>query len=157
MKQAIRGSLGAALLAAVLAPAATARAADTEALAATVRAREEAFAKTMAGRDHAAFATFVADEAVFLGRTELRGRAAVAAGWKPYFEGKEPPFSWRPERVHVVDSGTLAVSQGPVFGPDGARIGTFTSTWRLEKDGEWRVVLDSGCPPCSCPPPKETK
>ena len=157
MAQIRRTVFGTALLAAALAAAAAARAADTEALAAKVRAREEAFAKTMADRDHAAFAAFVADEAVFLGRTELRGRAAVAAGWKPYFEGAPAPFSWRPERVHVVESGTLALSTGPVFDPGGARVGTFTSTWRLERDGEWRVLLDSGCPPCPCEPAKEKK
>jgi len=132
--------------------AAPARAADTAALAAKVRAREEAFAKTMADRNLAAFATFVDDEAVFLGRTELRGRAAVVEGWKGYFESRTAPFSWKPDRVQVVDSGTLALSQGPVFAPDGARSGTFTSTWRLGRDGEWRIVLDSGCPPCACGP-----
>jgi ketosteroid isomerase-like protein len=132
---------------------ATAIAADTEALAAAVRAREEAFAKTMADRDHAAFVTFVAEEAVFLAPKEvLRGRAAVAAGWKRYFDGEQAPFSWKPERVHVVDTGRLAVSTGPVFDPGGARSGTFTSTWRLDEDGQWRVLLDSGCPPCACPP-----
>jgi len=124
---------------------------DLEALAAKVRAREAAFAKTMADRDHAAFATFVSEEAVFLGRTALHGRAAVAAGWKAYFEGTKAPFSWAPDRVEVIAAGTLAVSTGPVFDPDGKRSGTFTSTWRLEKDGEWRVVLDSGGPPCTCP------
>jgi uncharacterized protein (TIGR02246 family) len=122
-----------------------------DALAAKVRAREAAFAKTMADRDHAAFATFVAEEAVFLGPTALRGRDAVAAGWKAYFEGATAPFSWAPDRVEVLGSSTLAVSTGPVFDPGGKRTGTFTSTWRLEKDGEWRVVLDSGCPPCRCP------
>lgn len=122
-----------------------------EALAATVRARETAFAKTMADRDHAAFATFVAEEALFVGRAVLRGRPAVVAGWKAYFEGDKAPFSWQPDRVEVVDSGTLAFSTGPVFDPGGKRVGTFNSTWRLEKDGEWRVVLDSGCPPCACP------
>jgi len=122
-----------------------------DALAAKVRARETAFAKTMADRDHAAFATFVSEEAVFSGRTVLRGREAVAAGWKPYFEGARAPFSWAPDRVEVLSSGTLALSTGPVFDPEGKRSGTFTSTWRLEKDGEWRVVLDSGCPPCKCP------
>jgi ketosteroid isomerase-like protein len=132
--------------------AAAARAAEpVEALAATVRAREIAFAKTMAGRDHAAFVPFVAEEALFMGRTVLRGRKAVAEGWKPYFEGEKAPFSWQPDRVEVVDSGTLAFSTGPVFDPEGKRVGTFNSTWRLEKDGEWRVVLDSGCPPCACP------
>jgi ketosteroid isomerase-like protein len=106
----------------------------------------------MADRDHAAFATFVAEEALFLGAQRvLRGRAAVAEGWKPYFEGAAAPFSWTPERVEVTDSGTLAISTGPVFDPGGARVGTFNSTWRLEKDGEWRVVLDVGCPPCGCP------
>jgi ketosteroid isomerase-like protein len=122
-----------------------------EALAAKVRAREAAFAKTMADRDHAAFATFVSEEAVFAGRTVLRGREAVAAGWKAYFEAAEAPFSWAPDRVEVLPSGTLALSTGPVFDPGGKRTSTFTSTWRLEKDGEWRVVLDSGCPPCPCP------
>ena len=129
--------------------AAPARAAESlEALAAKVRAREVAFAKTMADRDHAAFTTFVADEAVFIGQTPLHGRKAVAEGWKPLYEGKDAPFSWAPDRVEVVASGTLAISSGPVFDPKGVRVRTFVSTWRLEKDGEWRVVLDIGCPPC---------
>jgi ketosteroid isomerase-like protein len=120
----------------------------SEALAERVRAREVAFAKTMADRDHAAFATSVSDEALFLGPTVLRGRAAVAEGWKPFFDSATAPFSWEPERVEVIDSGTLAISSGPVRDPEGKRIGTFHSTWRLEEDGEWRVVLDIGCPPC---------
>ena len=131
--------------------AAAAAAEPVEALAAKVRAREVAFAKTMADRNHAAFATFVSEEALFMGGGVLRGRQAVAEGWKPYFEGPKAPFSWQPDRVEVVDSGTLAFSTGPVFDPEGKRTGTFNSTWRLEKDEEWRVVLDSGCPPCRCP------
>ena len=132
-------------------PASAAAADSLEALAAKVRAREAAFAKTMADRDLAAFATFVAEEALFVGRSVLRGRKAVVEGWKAYYEGPQAPFSWQPDRVEVVESGTLAFSTGPVFDPAGKRTGTFNSTWRLEKDGEWRVVLDSGCPPCSGP------
>jgi ketosteroid isomerase-like protein len=113
-----------------------------------VRDRELAFAKTMADRDHAAFTSFVSDEAIFLGRTVLRGRAAVAEGWKRFFEGPQAPFSWEPERVEVTDSGTLAISSGPVRDPSGQRTGTFVSTWRREADGQWRIVLDTGCPPC---------
>jgi uncharacterized protein (TIGR02246 family) len=132
--------------------AAQARAAEpVAALAAKVRAREVAFAKTMADRDPTAFATFVAEDAVFLGRDVRRGRLAVAEGWRPYFEGPKAPFSWQPERVEVTSSGTLAVSTGPVFDPDGKRTGTYNSTWRLEKDGEWRIVFDNGCPACRCP------
>ncbi len=145
----MRRSLIVILLACVLAPATSAE--PPEALATKVRAREVAFAKTMADRDHAAFVAFVSEEAVFLGRTVLRGRQAVADGWKAYFEGPKAPFSWQPDRVEVTASGALAVSTGPVFDPEGRRTGTYNSTWRLEKDGEWRIVLDNGCPPCRCP------
>jgi ketosteroid isomerase-like protein len=140
-----------ALLAA-LARAQAPTAEPAAALAEAVRARETAFARTMADRDHAAFASFVAEEALFFGSDRvLRGRAAVAEGWKRYFEDAPAPFSWAPERVEVVDSGTLALSSGPVLDPAGRRVGTFISTWRLEKDGVWRVVLDIGCPPCRGP------
>ena len=117
-----------------------------------VRQAEMAFAKTMADRDHAAFATFVAEDSVFFGRTEaLRGKAAVVAGWKPLFEGPQAPFSWRPETVEVLDSGELALSSGPVLDSAGKRSGTFQSIWRRENDGRWRVVFDKGTD--YCPPP----
>jgi ketosteroid isomerase-like protein len=121
--------------------------------AAEVRERERAFAKTMADRNLDAFASFLSKETIFIsGSGPLRGRDAVVAGWKKFYEGEKAPFSWEPETVEVVDSGGLALSRGPVFAPDGKRIGTFTSTWRKEADGRWMIVLDSGCPPCpACP------
>jgi ketosteroid isomerase-like protein len=122
-----------------------------QALQSQVRERERAFAKTMADRDLTAFATFVSEEAIFMGATPFRGRQAVAEGWKRFFEAKAAPFAWEPERVEVLESGTLAISSGPVFDPEGQRIGTFNSTWRREADGVWRVVIDIGCPPCRCP------
>lgn len=123
----------------------------TSGLEAQVREAERAFAKTMADRDHAAFVSFLSEEAIFLGSDRiLRGRREVSEGWKRYYEGPKAPFSWEPERVEVIASGSLAISTGPVRDPDGKRIGTFTSTWRREDDGRWRVVLDSGCPPCEC-------
>ncbi len=113
---------------------------------------ERAFAKTMADRDHAAFTRMLAAEAVFFAATSVsRGREAVAAAWKRYFEAPAAPFSWRPERVQVLDSGGLGFSTGPVFDPAGARVGTFNSVWRREPDGTWRIVFDAGCPPCQCP------
>ena len=121
-----------------------------EELAAQVRAAEIAFAKSMADRDHAAFVSHLADEAVFFGRGVLRGKAAVAEGWKLLFEGPQPPFSWEPEKVHVLDSGTLGLSSGPVRDPGGRRTGTYNSIWRREADGRWRIIFDNGCPPCDC-------
>ncbi len=121
-------------------------------LARQVFQAESAFAQTMAARDSQAFATHVAVDAVFIGREgALRGRAAVVAGWQPLFEGPAAPFSWSPESVEVLESGTLALSSGPVRDPTGRQIGTFNSIWRREADGRWRVVFDKGCPVCDCP------
>lgn len=130
-----------------------ARAAESNAeLQVQVRETERAFAKTMADRDHAAFASFVSEEAVFFGsKGVMRGRKAVALGWKPLFEGPDVAFSWEPEQVEVLESGTLAISSGPVRDPQGKRTGAFTSVWRRERDGKWKIVLDKGCPPCACP------
>ncbi len=113
---------------------------------------ERAFAKSMADRDHAAFAALLSEEAIFFtGPTPLRGKAAVAAGWKRFYEAPQAPFSWRPETVEVLDSGTLALSSGPVFDPSGKKFATFTSIWRLEAPGVWRIVFDKGNPECDCP------
>jgi len=116
-----------------------------------VRQAETAFAKTMADRDHAGFVSFLADETIFFGPEQvLRGKAQVAEAWKRFYTGEKAPFSWAPERVEVLDSGTLAMSSGPVYEPGGKRVGTFNSVWRREGDGRWKIVLDNGCPPCDC-------
>lgn len=111
---------------------------------------ETAFAKTMADRDHAAFLRFVAEEAVFIDRGKaLHGRAAVGAHWRPLYAAPAAPFSWKPELVEVLESGTLALSTGPVALPDGRVVARFCSTWRLDADGQWRVVFDNGYPVCA--------
>jgi uncharacterized protein (TIGR02246 family) len=141
------------LAVACLAATQTPRAQVTSAtLANQVRDTERAFAKTMADRDHSAFASFLSDEAVFVGGDgpALRGRTAIAAAWKRFYDGAQSPFSWDPDRVEVLDSGTLALSSGPVRDPAGARVGTFNSVWRREANGGWKIVFDKGCPPCDC-------
>ena len=118
-------------------------------LAEEVRAAETAFAKTMADRDLEAFGKYISTETIFFGgKGPLRGRDTVVGVWKRFFDGPVAPFSWGPETVEVLDSGTLALTSGPVHDPDGKLTNTFTSIWRLEKDGKWRVIFDKGCPVC---------
>jgi len=125
-------------------------AAPDAALTEQVRRTEIAFAKTMADRDLSGFESFLSKDAMFVGRSGvMRGPKEVAAGWKRYFEGAQAPFSWEPETVEVIESGTLALSSGPVRDPAGKRIGTFNSVWRKE-GGAWKIVIDHGCPPCDC-------
>jgi ketosteroid isomerase-like protein len=143
------------LAAAVLMAAALAAPASNADLVEQVRKAETGFAKSMADRDHAAFASYLSPETVFFGgKGVLRGKAAVAAAWKRFYEGPKAPFSWSPAEVEVLDSGTLGMTSGPVLDPDGTRIGTFNSLWRREKDGTWKIVFDKGCPPCDCAAPK---
>lgn len=137
------------MVAALVLTALVAPAADAAEAARGARAAETAFARSMADRDFAAFKASISLEAVFFsGQNVLRGRDAVAAGWQRYFEGADAPFSWAPEQVEALASGTLAFSSGPVLNPQGERIGTFNSVWRLEADGCWRIIFDKGCPPC---------
>lgn len=112
---------------------------------------ERAFAKTMADRDHAAFAVFVAEEAVFFsgpGSAPLRGKAEVTRRWARFYEKPQAPFSWEPDQVEVLDSGRLALSSGPVRDPQGKLIARFTSIWRREAPGTWRIVFDKGSEVC---------
>jgi ketosteroid isomerase-like protein len=119
-----------------------------------VAATERAFAKTMADRDHAAFSSFLAEETVFFsGPAPLRGKQAVAAQWKRFYDEPQAPFSWEPDQVEVLDSGTLALSSGPVYSPQGKLVARFTSIWRQEKPGVWRIVFDKGNDVCDCVKP----
>ena len=124
---------------------------DVSVLKRQVADTEREFARTMAARDHQAFTSFLSQEAVFFsGPKPLRGAQQVADWWKRYYEGPNAPFSWEPEDVEVLDSGGLAISSGPVRDPKGVVFATFTSVWRLEDDGKWRIIFDKGnqaCPP----------
>ncbi len=111
-----------------------------------VEARENAFANSMAQRDFKSFGRFISKQAVFYGSKDVaRGKTAVLKKWKTFFATDAAPFSWRAENVDVIADGTLAHSSGPVFDAAGNKIAIFNSTWRLEKDGQWRVVFDKGC------------
>jgi ketosteroid isomerase-like protein len=125
--------------------------ADQAILRQQVMDTERAFARTMAVRDHNAFTSFLSEEAVFFsGETPLRGKQQVADWWKRYFATTDAPFSWEPETVEVLESGTLALSTGPVYDAERVLIATFSSIWRQEASGQWRIVFDKGNSVCNC-------
>jgi ketosteroid isomerase-like protein len=112
-----------------------------------VFAAESSFAASMAKRDLAAFASHVSPEAIFFGDTAvMRGKQAVLRNWRRFFEKPEAPFSWKPDVIEVLPSGNLAISNGPVFDPAGKKVGNFSSIWRRESDGSWKIIFDKGCP-----------
>jgi ketosteroid isomerase-like protein len=118
----------------------------------TVEDTERAFAGTMAHRDFKKFKSFLSEEAVFFsGETVLRGKQQVADAWEGYFKEPQAPFSWEPESVAVLDSGTLAWSTGPVYDSEGEVIATFNSVWQLNASHQWRIIFDKGNAVCNCP------
>jgi uncharacterized protein (TIGR02246 family) len=118
---------------------------DLAELTRQVLTAEGSFAETLKARDFERFATYIAEDAIFFGEQGAqRGKQAILAAWRPFFDGPNAPFAWRPETVEVLSSGGLALSTGPVLDPNGNRVGTFNSIWRREADGRWLVVFDKG-------------
>lgn len=116
-----------------------------------VMATETAFARTMSDRDFEAFATFIADDAVFYaGEEPLRGKQTIVSAWAGFYDADDAPFSWKPTDVEMLDSGMLAYSTGPVRDPDGKVIGQFNSIWRSDGAGNWQVIFDKGSDVCDC-------
>ena len=116
-----------------------------------VRCREIAFSKSVETRDISAFASFIDNDARFVGNSVLQGPADIADAWSVFFAEDSPLIMWRPEFVEVLEDGKLALTRGPYLmtthdkqGLTTEHWGTFNSVWRLQKDGEWRVVFDAG-------------
>ena len=105
-----------------------------------------------------ALALALAFVAVFIGATVLRGREAITQAWSVFFAEGGPDLVWQPEIVEVRSDG-LGVSRGPytltataMDGTRNASSGIFTSIWRRQADGSWKVLFDAGCPPCEATP-----
>jgi ketosteroid isomerase-like protein len=114
-------------------------------------ATERAFAKTMADRDLKAFASFLADDTVFFSSAKpLRGKQEVIAFWTRFYAKPQAPFSWEPKTIEVLDSGELGLSSGPVYDPDGKIFACYSSIWRQEAPGQWKIVFDRGTGPQEC-------
>ncbi len=116
-----------------------------------VRCTEIAFSRTAESRDASAFASFLDEDARFVGASVLRGADAVTTAWAPFFAENGPQLIWRPYVVEVAASGNLALSRGPyrmrAINGDGERVeswGIYNSVWRKAADGEWKIIFDAG-------------
>lgn len=116
-----------------------------------VRCREIGFSQSVENQDLAAFRAFIDADARFVSSTVYRGPDAIATAWQVFFDAQGPQIKWRPQFVEVLENGRLALTRGPykmtTRDADGATVerwGTFNSIWRLQDDGQWRVVFDAG-------------
>jgi ketosteroid isomerase-like protein len=129
----------------------------------TVRCREIGFSLSAEQRDADLFASFIDPDARFVGQAISRGPEGITAAWAVFLSSDGPSIKWRPQIVEVLEDGTLALSRGPYrvitmddSGNETELWGTFNSVWRLQPDGEWKVVFDAGNASAT-PPPEATR
>ena len=118
-----------------------------------VRCREISFSDAAERRDAAAFAAFIDPDARFVGDSVTHGHEQILRAWQVFFVKDGPTIRWRPQFIEVLEDGTLALTRGPyrmtTIDGDDNRVdswGTFNSVWRLDNDGQWRIVFDAGSP-----------
>jgi ketosteroid isomerase-like protein len=120
--------------------------------AAKIRALERAMMVAGEEKGSTGYMSFYADEAVELpdGADTLQGKEAISKTMG-FLDDKNNRLTWEPVRVDVAASGDLAYSYGNYefrsIGKDGkpaVERGKYTTVWKKQKDGHWKVVLDMG-------------
>ena len=124
-----------------------------------LRQLEANFAADVAHNGHAAFLTYFAEDGVELvdggginSKDDMRKQP-------PWPEGTT--LTWTPVKAEMAASGDLGYTYGNFVytaknkeGKLVANYGKYTSIWKKQKDGQWKVVVDMGN---SSPDPKSAK
>jgi len=120
---------------------------------------EAEFATDVAKHGHDAFLTYFAEDGIevvdgggFKTKDDMRKE-------KPWPEGTS--LTWTPVKAEMSASGDLGYTYGNYIytaknkeGKLVANYGKYTSIWKKQKDGQWKVVLDMGN---SSPGPRAVK
>jgi ketosteroid isomerase-like protein len=97
----------------------------------------------------AAFAAYLAEDAVFLPISEnpITGKEAIVK----YFSEGEYKLEWKPLKADVAKSGEMGYTYGTSEmrskdkdGKTQIRYYKYVSVWKKQKNGEWKLVLDMG-------------
>ncbi len=112
---------------------------------------EARFAKDVAARGGAAFASWFAEDGVVLsnGKAPVVGRAAIdqSAQWDP----KAYQLTWTPTDARMSASGDMGYTWGhfeghstDANGNPQTTTGRYITIWQKQPDGSWKVTLDAG-------------
>jgi ketosteroid isomerase-like protein len=112
---------------------------------------EARFAKDVAERGGAGFASWFADDGVVLGNGEapVVGRVAIekSSNWSP----RDYQLTWTPTDAVMGPSGDIGYTwshyEGHSKDANGNSVvttGRFITIWRKQSEGDWKVVLDAG-------------
>ena len=118
----------------------------------TLKQLEAEFMKAAAEKGSQGYMSYYADDAVELpnGAPILQGKEAIAKTMG-FLDNKDNHLTWTPVGADISASGDLGYTYGNyefrATGKDGKPIvdhGKYTSIWKKQKDGKWKVVLDIG-------------
>jgi uncharacterized protein (TIGR02246 family) len=126
-----------------------------------IRAHESAMMAAASDKGAAGYMSFYAEDAVELpnGAQMILGKESIGKTMT-FLDDKNNRLTWEPVHIDVSASGDLAYSFGNYefrsIGKDGntsVEHGKYTTIWKKQKDGKWKVVLDMGN---TSPEPKDT-
>jgi len=118
----------------------------------TLRQMEGEFMKAAAEHGSAGYMSYYADDAVEVpnGAPIITGKVNIAKTMG-FLDDKNNHLTWTPVAADISASGDLGYTYGTyefsAAGKDGKTVvehGKYTSIWKKQKDGSWKVVLDMG-------------
>ena len=118
----------------------------------TLKQMEAEFMKAAAERGSAGYLSYYADDAVEVpnGAAIITGKVNIAKTMG-FLDDKTNHLTWTPIGADISASGDLGYTYGNYeftsLGKDGKPVvdhGKYTSIWKKQKDGTWKVVLDMG-------------
>jgi ketosteroid isomerase-like protein len=113
---------------------------------------EAEFMQTAIEKGSQGYMSYYADDAVEVpnGAPLIQGKSEIAKGMG-FLDNKDNRLTWTPVGGDVSSSGDLGYTYGNFEFRSKERDGTlrvehgkYTSIWKLQKDGTWKVVLDMG-------------
>ncbi len=117
-----------------------------------LRQMEADFMKAAAEHGSAGYMSYYAEDAVEVpnGAAIIQGKANIAKTMG-FLDDKHNHLTWKPVGADISTSGDLGYTYGTyefrAVGKDGkpaVEHGKYTSIWKKQKDGSWKVVLDMG-------------
>jgi ketosteroid isomerase-like protein len=127
-------------------------AASPKATAETLKQLEAEFMKTASDRGSQGYISYYADDSVEVpnGAPLIQGKAEIAKGMG-FLDDKNNRLIWTPVGADISASADLGYTYGTFEfhsknkeGNPTVDYGKYTSIWKLQKDGTWKVVLDMG-------------
>ena len=118
----------------------------------TLKQLEGAFMRAAADKGSQGYLSYYADDAVEVpnGGAIIQGKVNIAPGMT-FLDDKNNQLIWTPVGGDISASGDLGYTYGNYEfhskdkdGKPAIDYGKYTSIWKQQKDGSWKVVLDMG-------------